>query len=69
MITASLGKGPRGREAARAEAAKNDSPRIPEVTTAGATAPNCRNDLREGTLMLHCESLPMISPPQPEIEK
>src|SRR5258708_30150708 len=63
MITASLGKGPRGREVARAEAAKNDSPRIPEASAADPPAPSCKNFRREGVVRLQRESLPTSPPP------
>src|SRR5258708_4016158 len=63
IITASLGNGPRGRELARAEAAKNDSPTIPEASAAVPATPNCRKFLREAPLPLHRELLSMISPP------
>src|SRR5258708_70375 len=63
IITASFGNGPRGRELARAEAAKNDSPTIPEASAAVPAAPNCRKFLREAPLPLHRELLSMFSPP------
>src|ERR1043166_2645704 len=48
MMTASFGKGPRGREAARAERAKKDSPRMPEATPADAAPPIWKKVLRDG---------------------
>src|SRR5271165_3079708 len=60
MITASLGKGPWGREAARAAAAKNGSPKIPDASAAGTPTPSCRNDLREAALPLHRASRSIV---------
>jgi hypothetical protein len=54
--------------AARRNAWKNDSPRIPEASAADPAAPNCRNDLREAALIAHRESLSIISSLQLEIE-
>jgi len=48
MMTASLGKGPRGSVAARAERAKKDSPKIPEASATEAAPPIWKKFLREG---------------------
>src|SRR6476619_4825095 len=65
MMTASFGKGPRGREVARAESAKKDSLRIPEARAAEAAPPIWKNDRREGAVLtLHGESLFIKFPPR-----
>src|SRR6516164_3215136 len=60
ITTASLGKGPGGREAARAAAAKNDSLKAPEASAAELPIPIWRNDLREYPLRLPRKSLCMV---------